>query len=120
MEIIKPTRPVVFVNTDTCSFKEELNGKKLINKGEAETLKRIVASLLDCGLTCKDIGVICPYRNQLKVLKESVNQAIDRIHGEVEIETIDKYQVRIYSIFCKLIHIYFYFSARISRKHNIF
>lgn len=87
MEIIKPNRPVVFVDTDSCGFKEELNGKKLMNKGEAQSVKRIVESLLICGLHARHIGVICPYRNQLKILKESVD------NREVEIETIDKYQV---------------------------
>lgn len=96
MEIIDPARPVVFVNTDIVGYHEELNAKKLINIGEAELVKRIVSSLLTCDMSCGDIGVICPYRNQLKVLRDSILAAGDTLQNRmngIEVDTIDRYQV---------------------------
>ena len=91
--IIDPNRPVVFVDTDTRQdCKEEIRTKKLVNLGEATLCKRIVAGLLSAGLCGSNIGVICPYRHQLNIIRDEVS-SIGKGSSEVEIETIDKYQV---------------------------
>ena len=89
----------MFVNTDRCNYKEEINAKKIVNHNEAKIVCNIVTSLLDCGIACKDVGIICPYRHQLEVLKASIRGCASGGDGlrDLEIETIDKYQVEIFS-----------------------
>ena len=90
--IINPNQPVVFVDTDKLpGCTEEIRSKKLVNIGEASLCKRIVEGLLRTGLCGSKIGVICPYRHQLNIIREEISK-IDGCR-DVEIETIDKYQV---------------------------
>lgn len=85
--IIDPTRPVVFINTDTvessnmCSAKSEKDwtlkiglektfgrkcyGGNVVNDYELNLVKLTVHSLLQCGAKPSDIGIISPFRSQV-------------------------------------------------------
>ena len=54
----------------------------------------MLTGLITCGVNARDIGIISPYRNQLKVMEQSLKGvASDDEIRDVEINTIDKYQV---------------------------
>ena len=91
LDIINPIRPVVFLNTDTLNLKETRTGKHIVNEGEAALVTRIINLLIQCGLAHRDIGVISPYRQQLKVIREEIASYVTG--GSVEVDTVDKYQV---------------------------
>jgi len=93
--IIKPNQSVVFVDTDKrVQCREEIRGKKLVNIGEAVLCRQIINNLVNAGLCGSHIGVICPYRHQLNILKDEISTVANT--KSVEVETIDKYQVIFY------------------------
>lgn len=71
---LEPSSPVVFVNTDyndgsgTTYFQslERTVGGKIINYSEVQLVRQIVRSLMCCGIDAGDIGVICPFRAQVR------------------------------------------------------
>jgi len=111
-DIVDPAKAVVFLNTDSIakgplesrtvpkSFaikhafapdSDVLKGS-LVNHVEASLVDTCVNGLLRCNVAATDIGVICPYRSQLSVLRS--NRYLGG-HGErLEIQTVDKYQGR--------------------------
>ena len=95
-QVIDPSHPVVFVDTDSRQdCVEQIHSKKLVNIGEAALCKQVVSGLISAGLCGSNIGVICPYRHQLKIIREEIltlKNASDA--SSVEVETIDKYQVK--------------------------
>ncbi|XP_065062529.1 DNA replication ATP-dependent helicase/nuclease DNA2-like isoform X2 [Rhopilema esculentum] len=95
LRIIDPSRPVVFINTDSIPCLESMAGKHIQNEGEASILSQIVYGLMRCGVDPSNIGVISPFRNQLKVIKESLTTSLGRnVILDLEINTVDKYQGR--------------------------
>jgi DNA replication ATP-dependent helicase Dna2 len=84
-KVINPNNPVVFLD---CAAKES-HGP--INTAEISMVEQCVKSLLDCGLTMSSIGVITPFRSQLRALKDNLN-----LMGNdgLEISTIDRFQGR--------------------------
>ena len=70
---------------------EQIHSKKLVNIGEAVLCKQIVNHLISAGLCGSNIGIICPYRHQLKIIKDEIATVKNTVN--VEVETIDKYQV---------------------------
>ena len=85
-----PERSVVFIDTDASEmFQEKKSSNGVVNQGEARLVKDILDGFLHSGLTAKDIGVISPYRQQLKVIRKELST----LTANVEVETIDKYQV---------------------------
>ena len=94
LEALKPCRPVVFLNTDLVPYKETNTGSRICNIGEATIVSYLVMFLLKGGLEPSSIGVISPYRYQLKVIEDKVKQILDQVDSfEIEINTVDKYQV---------------------------
>eukprot|EP00111_Clytia_hemisphaerica_P000398 TCONS_00001102-protein len=89
--IIDPVHPVIFVDTDQRPDCEEtIRSKKLVNTGEAILCEQIISSLLKAGLVESNLGVICPYRHQLKIIKDEISSLQNS--KQIEVETIDKYQ----------------------------
>ena len=69
--------------------KKQNRSKALVNEVEVELVKLISRGLLKCGIEEKDIGVISPYRSQLKLLKRMLKNVKD-----IEVNTVDQYQGR--------------------------
>jgi len=90
--------PVVFLDMDrveTCSdsFSDKKNDQnnlegKTEHKVEAQLVSQLVKCSVCCGVNPKDIGVISPYRDQLRAIRRRLE-----IPG-LEISTVDKYQGR--------------------------
>ena len=97
-DVLTPDKPVLFANTDTIlskitteelqqSLEERHENKQLSNRTEAVLVSVLVKGLLKTGVEPKNIGVISPYRAQVRVLKRLIDEA-------VEVSTVDKYQGR--------------------------
>ena len=65
--------PVVFVDTDYLPAVETRSGHNVFNDGEAALVTTITRALFKCGLDPDHIGIISPYRHQLKVVKQYLN-----------------------------------------------
>jgi DNA replication ATP-dependent helicase Dna2 len=104
---IHPSTAVVFLNTDTCTPKPNhetlfrpLEHHSLVggttgtvNSTEASLVQLIVDSLVSCGMNEHDIGVIVPFRAQLRLLNSY--SAVSRWkEAGLELSTIDSYQGR--------------------------
>jgi DNA replication ATP-dependent helicase Dna2 len=104
---IDPSNAVVFVDTDNSVFAsngsesfESLEhtidsriGGSIVNRTEAQVVQLIVDNMLKCGIKPSTIGVICPFRAQLRILNEQ-NKFGPIEKSSVEISTIDRFQGR--------------------------
>jgi ATP-dependent RNA/DNA helicase IGHMBP2 len=84
-------RAVQFIDTAGAGYEEELEedtGSRR-NLQEADLAARKVRSLLDAGLSTDRIGVIAPYRAQVRALKERLGD----VQG-LEIDSVDGFQGR--------------------------
>ena len=61
----------------------------LTNAVEVKIVRLIVQGLANCGVDCNDVGVISPYRSQLKLITRALRHL-----PEVEVNTVDSYQGR--------------------------
>jgi len=115
--VIDPNKPAVFVDTDgidnrtvTGTFSDESpsgkasfisletsrgrgHGGNIVNETESNLVRTIVHGLMNCGLGPSSIGVICPYRSQLRLINEDPFFTNAQKSG-LEISTIDRYQGR--------------------------
>jgi DNA replication ATP-dependent helicase Dna2 len=107
--IVNPSRPVVFIDTDPSIRTnsglqaspivglERCLGKQgrgnIVNDVEARIVCRIVDGLLACGVPASSIGVISPFRAQLRIFEDIPGMARWREAG-LEASTIDRYQGR--------------------------
>jgi DNA replication ATP-dependent helicase Dna2 len=74
--VVDPKRPVVFVDTDgnlemnSAATRELSTGKGqlggIVNYTEVSLVKKIVESFALCGVPMNDVGVICPFRAQVR------------------------------------------------------
>ncbi|KAH8084106.1 AAA domain-containing protein [Filobasidium floriforme] len=80
----------VFVNTDKLSARESRVGDLVQNEMEGKLVERFVATLVYRGIKQEDIGVITPYRQQIKLLSAAVHNQ----NPLVEVLTADKSQGR--------------------------
>ncbi|KAJ3176332.1 Tripartite DNA replication factor [Geranomyces variabilis] len=86
--LLKPENRVVFLNTDEVPGPEiRPSNDRVQNDVEATLVAQCVEALLRCGVDEQDIGVISPYRSQLK----AIGQAL-RSRRNVAIQTVDKFQ----------------------------
>ena len=84
-------RPVQFVDTAGASYDEELEedtGSRR-NPKEADLTARKVRQLLSAGVAAHQIGVITPYRAQVRALRERLADVAD-----LEIDSVDGFQGR--------------------------
>ncbi|KJE89042.1 helicase [Capsaspora owczarzaki ATCC 30864] len=90
LDAIDPARKVVFLDTDLVPALEVRVGEVLKNDTEASIVQQLMAALLEAGLAPNDVGVISPYRSQLKAIRHLINS----VQRGVEMHTVDKYQGR--------------------------
>jgi len=83
--VINPNNPVVFLDCGA----EESQGP--VNTSEISIVEQCVQYLSDCGLAISSIGVITPFRSQLRALKDNLNLMGN---NGLEISTIDRFQGR--------------------------
>lgn len=90
-DLLDPSVKACFVNTDPLlpASREQAKGSRIVNPTEASLCTQLVESLLTCGVSASDIGVITLYRSQLAVLKQSL-----RHRAGVEMHTADRFQGR--------------------------
>jgi predicted DNA helicase len=83
--------PVQFIDTAGASYDEELEedtGSRR-NVQEAALAVKKVAALLDAGVNAAQIGVITPYRAQVRLLRDRLGHV-----PELEIDSVDGFQGR--------------------------
>lgn len=81
---------MVFFDTDGLPAREIKHGDLTRNDVEAFLVQQIIGALTLAGVEQGDIGVISPYRAQLKAIESCLK---DR-HPNVEVHTVDRYQGR--------------------------
>lgn len=93
---LRPSASVLFLNTDELVVASRTNCVDTSVQGqtrnavEASLVTQIVRSALYCGVDPKDIGVISPYRAQLRFVRQHLGSGTEG----VEVSTVDKYQGR--------------------------
>jgi DNA replication ATP-dependent helicase Dna2 len=81
------SKRVLFLDSDAVPAFETRTGDALKNDTEATLVRLIVNALLVCGVPTSSIGVISPYRTQLKIIRHNLVNSI-------EVHTVDKFQGR--------------------------
>ncbi|GAA5861587.1 hypothetical protein JCM8547_008083 [Rhodosporidiobolus lusitaniae] len=89
-EVVDPSRTVLFVDTDALPARELRFGSLIENELEAVLVKQSISALTSFGVSPHDIGVITPYRQQIKRL----NRELGSEFPDVEVLTADKSQGR--------------------------
>ena len=84
--IIDPSRPCVFVDTDPVHAEESRTDTLVENEAEAAWVARIIDALRQAGVQGTDVGVLTPYRQQSKRLRDAC--------ASTEVLTIDQAQGR--------------------------
>uniref|UniRef100_A0A2C9LYA7 DNA replication ATP-dependent helicase/nuclease DNA2 n=1 Tax=Biomphalaria glabrata TaxID=6526 RepID=A0A2C9LYA7_BIOGL len=85
-------KSVIFLDTQQMLSTETVDGKGLINTVEADLVINLLLTLLRANVNPEAIGVIAPYRSQVKLIQFKV-QGYENL-GEVEVNTVDQYQGR--------------------------
>ncbi|KAJ3234104.1 Tripartite DNA replication factor [Chytriomyces hyalinus] len=86
--LMDPSRRVAFVDTDVVPA-PEIPGKLGQNPVEARLIVQLARALLASGVDERDIGIVSPYRAQLRLFDEQLSAFKD-----LERSTVDKYQGR--------------------------
>ena len=73
LQVLDPQSPVLFLDTDCLPAPEVRNGRNVLNKIEADLVATLAHGLIKCGLGSNDIGVISPYKQQLKAIRKCLN-----------------------------------------------
>lgn len=84
---------VVFVDTCGGAPEERDCAKMIINSRETACVLVLIKVLLKAGVCADDIGVITPYRAQVKNISNHVKKEVEMGH-RVEVNTVDQYQGR--------------------------
>ena len=92
--VVDPERRVVFCNTDAMcggtGARETCQDDVVFNEDEAAVVSFVVAGLVEgLGIPPGDIGVITPYRRQIKAIEALVHKGPSR---SVEVNTVDRFQ----------------------------
>lgn len=88
---LEPLNPVCFLDTTQVPALETVDQGGISNQTEAALVHGIVSLLLKAGCRASDIGVIAPYRQQLKAISGLL---AGPAFSSVEVNTVDKYQGR--------------------------
>ncbi|XP_046886141.1 DNA replication ATP-dependent helicase/nuclease DNA2 [Hypomesus transpacificus] len=86
-----PNNPVCFLDTTLVPAGETVEQGGVINQTEAVLVHRLLSLVLKAGCRASDIGVIAPYRQQLKTISGLL---VGSEFKGVEVNTVDKYQGR--------------------------
>ncbi|XP_064087433.1 DNA replication ATP-dependent helicase/nuclease DNA2-like [Macrobrachium nipponense] len=84
---------VVFMDTCGHAPEERDCAKMIINSRETACVLVLIKALLKAGVCADDIGVITPYRAQVKNISNHVKKEVEMGH-RVEVNTVDQYQGR--------------------------
>ncbi|XP_034380410.1 DNA replication ATP-dependent helicase/nuclease DNA2 [Arvicanthis niloticus] len=87
----EPDNPVCFLNTDKVPAPEQIENGGVSNVTEARLVVFLTSTFVKAGCSPSDIGVIAPYRQQLRVVSDLLARSSV---GMVEVNTVDKYQGR--------------------------
>ncbi|KAJ3163715.1 Tripartite DNA replication factor [Geranomyces michiganensis] len=86
--ILDPNRRVLFLCTDEVPGPETRpSDDRVQNDVEATIVAHCVEALLRCGVPERELGVISPYRSQLKIIGQAL-----RHRRHLAIQTVDKFQ----------------------------
>uniref|UniRef100_A0A671QYG6 DNA replication ATP-dependent helicase/nuclease n=1 Tax=Sinocyclocheilus anshuiensis TaxID=1608454 RepID=A0A671QYG6_9TELE len=88
---LEPNSPVCFLDTSEVPAPETVEKSGISNNTEAILVQAIVTLLLKAGCRASDIGVIAPYRQQLKAISSLLQGDAFKA---LEVNTVDKYQGR--------------------------
>ncbi|XP_070220771.1 DNA replication ATP-dependent helicase/nuclease DNA2 isoform X3 [Bos mutus] len=91
----EPNNPVCFLNTHKVPAPEQVEKGGVSNIMEAKLVVFLTSVFIKAGCKPSDIGIIAPYRQQLKVISDLLAQSSV---GMVEVNTVDRYQGRDKSI----------------------
>lgn len=87
--VLDPSRKAVFLDTDAVPARESRKGDLVQNEVEAQLIHELVSTLVATGVQQSQIGIISPYRQQIKHLCYIFEDM-----PEVEILTADRSQGR--------------------------
>ena len=87
-EVLRPSRSVIFLDTDHLIAVEDKTGLAITNPIESALLYLLSASLVRCGIPASKIGVVAPFRAQLHFMTHTW---ADSFTG-LDLSTIDCYQ----------------------------
>ncbi|XP_071985683.1 DNA replication ATP-dependent helicase/nuclease DNA2 isoform X2 [Engystomops pustulosus] len=90
-DVLDPSNPVCFLNTQEIPALETEEKCGISNWIEAKLVFLLTSVLLKAGCKPSDIGIIAPYRQQLKVIS---GYLMNLPCSGVEVNTVDKYQGR--------------------------
>ncbi|ELK09591.1 DNA2-like helicase [Pteropus alecto] len=93
--VFEPNNPVCFLNTDKVPAPEQIEKGGVSNITEAKLIVFLTSIFIKAGCNPLDIGIIAPYRQQLKIINDLLAHSSV---GMVEVNTVDKYQGRDKSI----------------------
>lgn len=88
-DVIDPKRSLIMINTDNLLTKEYALNGKYQNEMEVLIVEHSVKALLAGGVAAKEIGIITPFRSQLKHIAHKFKG-----YNELEVSTIDRFQGR--------------------------
>ncbi|XP_041921126.1 DNA replication ATP-dependent helicase/nuclease DNA2 isoform X1 [Alosa sapidissima] len=88
---LQPLTPVCFLDTTKVPAIETVEKGGISNHIEATLVHAIVSLLLKAGCKAANIGIIAPYRQQLKAISGLLDSPA---FSAVEVNTVDKYQGR--------------------------
>lgn len=94
-KIVEPSLRCSVMFLDTCgAAAENHNGSNsVVNSKEAAIVVAIIQALIEAGLTADGVGVITPYRAQVKQIHDLVVKEVT-MGQRVEVNTVDQYQGR--------------------------
>uniref|UniRef100_A0A8C7B613 DNA replication ATP-dependent helicase/nuclease DNA2 n=1 Tax=Neovison vison TaxID=452646 RepID=A0A8C7B613_NEOVI len=95
IRVFEPNNPVCFLNTDKVPAPEQAEKGGVSNITEAKLIVFLTSVFIKAGCKPSDIGIIAPYRQQLKIINDLLFHSSVRM---VEVNTVDKYQGRDKSI----------------------
>uniref|UniRef100_A0A8C8AGL0 DNA replication ATP-dependent helicase/nuclease n=1 Tax=Otus sunia TaxID=257818 RepID=A0A8C8AGL0_9STRI len=94
-EVLDPDTPVCFLNTEKVPAPEHAEKGGVSNVTEAKLVLFLTSLFIKAGCKSSDIGIISPYRHQLKMITDLMAKLKE---NRVEVNTVDKYQGRDKSI----------------------
>ncbi|XP_034080188.1 DNA replication ATP-dependent helicase/nuclease DNA2 isoform X1 [Gymnodraco acuticeps] len=86
-----PSRPVCFLDCSMVPALESVEQGGISNHTEAALIRKLLSLLIKAGCKPSDIGVIAPYRQQLKSISALL---LSPAFAGVEVNTVDRYQGR--------------------------
>ncbi|XP_023571959.1 DNA replication ATP-dependent helicase/nuclease DNA2 isoform X1 [Octodon degus] len=89
--VFEPSNPVCFLNTEKVPAPEKVEKSGVSNIVEAKLIVFLTTMFIKAGCNPSDIGIIAPYRQQLKIINDLLARSS---FGMVEVNTVDKYQGR--------------------------